>query len=554
MRSIITRARNSRLRNLNPQRLEIQRTQGDAGVSRLSSPKGFIADIMPAVADAAARSTEGALSLVDYLLIGDTWSFFLNRFLKAKSTVLELGCGCGAIARRLTLSPHIDKYIGIDSNRAGIDWCRETIVSRAGERFEFHWMDVFSESHNPRGTAQAKDVVIPAAGGSIDLIFSRSWFGHFSPNALEHFFQEVRRALTPGGVFLPGIRGAGPGGNRSSGKEIVSIVSPADFLSLADKAGFSVGYKLGHVCDEETFYLTKRSITSHVLNGCSTTESREPDSNALTQAGRLQSAAPAVIASDDETSLSEEMVRLNQVAAGVNDVESAVHPQDFIYSFCCKHPLMSLAGGVSYYFEDGALSARKFVDLVNDFDDLNHQPIKVLEFASGYGCVSRHLKKFRHLDVVSSDIHPEAIRFLGSRLGVKTLLSAHVPEEFPRSEKFDVVFALSFFSHMPKSTYGRWLQALYRSLEAPGYLIFTTLGLKACRDNGITPDDIPADGFWFESRSEQHDLDTGEYGMTISTPEFVRSVVQSQTEGAIIAFKHGGWWDTQDLWVLKREK
>ena len=86
-------------------------------------------------------------------------------------------------------------------------------------------------------------------------------------------------------------------------------------------------------------------------------------------------------------------------------------------------------------------------------------PFKLLEFASGYGCVTRHIKKNPDYDVVSCDIHPQAVDFLRSRIDVKAIQSMHVPEEFAPVDKFDVVFALSFFSHMPKSSFGRWLRA-----------------------------------------------------------------------------------------------
>ena len=74
---------------------------------------------------------------------------------------------------------------------------------------------------------------------------------------------------------------------------------------------------------------------------------------------------------------------------------------------------------------------------------------------------------------------------------------------------------------MPKRSFGRWLRALYDSLEVGGHLMFTTHGLKSCEQLGITHRDIPADGFYFSAQSEQHDLDQAEYGSTLCTPYFV---------------------------------
>jgi SAM-dependent methyltransferase len=250
----------------------------------------------------------------------------------------------------------------------------------------------------------------------------------------------------------------------------------------------------------------------------------------------------------------EDVLRLNRVAAERQGVESAIHAKDFMYQYTLA-PSRAAAPehAINYYFEDGALSARKLVDLIASLGYPQGQRVKLLEFASGYGCVSRHLKRFSHLDLVSCDIHQEAIEFLSSRIGVKSIISAHVPEGFKPAESFDVIFALSFFTHMPKSTFGRWLRALFGALKVTGYLVFTTHGRPCFEQLGIPAKDIPADGFWFRAGSEQLDLDTGEYGAAMTTPDFVIGEIYRQIGAPIVSFTQAGWWQ-QDLWVLKREK
>ena len=189
--------------------------------------------------------------------------------------------------------------------------------------------------------------------------------------------------------------------------------------------------------------------------------------------------------------LTDEMIRLNCEAAAATGVVASVHPQDFIYWFCCRHPHLTLEAAISYYFSDGAHSAEKLDGIVTELGFERGQPIKLLEFASGYGCVTRHLKKHARWDLTSCDIHSEAIDFLDRQIGVKTLQSVQLPEQFATIEKYDVVFALSFFSHMPKSSFGRWLRALYGSLRAPGYLIFTTHGVKSCGALASRPTRFP---------------------------------------------------------------
>ena len=249
-----------------------------------------------------------------------------------------------------------------------------------------------------------------------------------------------------------------------------------------------------------------------------------------------------------------EMIEINTAAAEKFGVTPAVHPKDFIYWFCATHPLKTTQTGIEYYFWTGDDSSRKVADLAASLGYAQHgQPIKLLEFASGYGCVTRHLIKNPCLELVSCDIHPEALEFLGKEMGVKTLASVPDPDQFTASEQYDVVFALSFFTHMPKSSFGRGLKALFSVLKSPGYLVFTTHGYKSCVGLNVKPEEIPADGFWFRPDSEQKDLDTAQYGVSLTTPDFVTREIERTLGAPIALHRQGYWWTEHDLWVVKRE-
>jgi Methyltransferase domain len=250
----------------------------------------------------------------------------------------------------------------------------------------------------------------------------------------------------------------------------------------------------------------------------------------------------------------EEMIEFNRAAAEKLGVTPAIHPKDFIYWFCATHPLHTTESGINYYFQNAGLSARMVADLATTLGYSSKKRVKLLEFASGYGCVTRHLIKDPWFDVVSCDIHPPALEFLEKEIGVRSLASAAVPEQFTAPEKYDMVFALSFFTHMPKSSFGRWLKALFNVLEAPGYLAFTTHGYKSCLGLKVAPEEIPADGYWFRADSEQKDLDTAEYGLSLTTPDYVIGEIYRTLGAPIALYRHGYWWNEHDLWVVKREK
>lgn len=94
-----------------------------------------------------------------------------------------------------------------------------------------------------------------------------------------------------------------------------------------------------------------------------------------------------------------------------------------------------------------------------------------------------------------------------------------MPEQFHTGRRFDVVFALSFFTHMPRATWSRWLRALAGQLEPDGLLIFTAHGEASQRAMGV--ETIEADGFFYAPWSEQKDLPLSDYGGTITAFDFV---------------------------------
>jgi SAM-dependent methyltransferase len=238
--------------------------------------------------------------------------------------------------------------------------------------------------------------------------------------------------------------------------------------------------------------------------------------------------------------------RYTSKAAARFDVPSPIHRSDLIFQFLCS-AFGDPVKAVEYYFADGAKSAAKFDSTVRRWSKVARP--RVLEFASGYGCVTRHLAKL-NFDLTSSDIHPQANGFISSLLNVPAVQSVDTPEEFPAGG-YDVVFALSFFSHMPRRTWGRWLASLHGALNEGGLLIFTTHGQTTLDTQwkDVRTDDT---GYWFRNQSEQTDLDGETYGSTVTTQPFVGREVARLRDAKLLEFRPGGWWEHQDLYVVQR--
>jgi SAM-dependent methyltransferase len=215
-----------------------------------------IAEIAAPIAAAPLRATVGSPSMAGYFATADSWHVVLNYLLKQPSRVLDIGCGCGKLARLLMYHPYVKKYVGFDVYKPSIDWSLETIVPRTGPRFEFHLIDVISATYNPRGQVRGTEVVFPADDGTIDLAFASSLFTHlFEPDA-RHYLREVKRVLAPGAIFLPSIHIDPASGTDYSGDEVRIDINPDYFVQLAQEAGLRMLERLGDLCGQEAFLFT----------------------------------------------------------------------------------------------------------------------------------------------------------------------------------------------------------------------------------------------------------------------------------------------------------
>jgi SAM-dependent methyltransferase len=224
--------------------------------------------------------------------------------------------------------------------------------------------------------------------------------------------------------------------------------------------------------------------------------------------------------------LTPEMIAACGRCAEKFGVSEKLHPDDFLFwaiEEITKPADKSVV--VEEYFSGGHIAAHMIKGIVDQFPSLP-RPFSFLDFASGYGRVSRHLKNvIPDALVTACDIHPAAVEFIRS-INIPAVPSARVPEEFDPERGFDVICAISFFTHLPRETWGRWLRSVCRFLKSGGVLIFTTHGraaipIPAMKAMSITSQSVPEDGFLYLPVSDQTDLSLYDYGTAITLFEFV---------------------------------
>jgi SAM-dependent methyltransferase len=116
--------------------------------------------------------------------------------------VLDFGCGCGRIARRLALAaaPMPKRYVGIDLHAGMIDWANRKLAPRL-PGFTFIHQDVFNPGFNPNPSLP-RTAPFPAEDGSVSLLLALSVFTHLTQDQTVVYLDEVRRVLRVDGVML----------------------------------------------------------------------------------------------------------------------------------------------------------------------------------------------------------------------------------------------------------------------------------------------------------------------------------------------------------------
>jgi SAM-dependent methyltransferase len=252
--------------------------------------------------------------------------------------------------------------------------------------------------------------------------------------------------------------------------------------------------------------------------------------------------------------LTDELTEAARLAAPYG-VSSNLSEHDQLLGYLTKFCQITPTAAINLYFTGGAEDARRVAALLDQFGMLGGHR-KVLEFAAGYGRVARHLKQLLCENrYIASEIHPAACALINTQIGVPALLSSLDPADLVLPGEQDFVFALSFFSHLPLATQGRWLNRLYSLLAPEGYLMFTTHGDHALR---AIPDFFrinfdPETGFGYRHESDQPDLSSDDYGSAVMTTGFAVALINEFTPDAeIVSFRTKAWFDLQDEWIIRK--
>lgn len=122
--------------------------------------------------------------------------------LQMNHTVLDLGCGCGALALQLVgyLQPERGgRFVGVDIHLPSIRWCQRHLKWPG---FSFHWLDAYNDTFNPGGKVDFDYRSALTALGRFNIVVAKSLFTHLRPETCLAYLQGVRDVLAPDGLFV----------------------------------------------------------------------------------------------------------------------------------------------------------------------------------------------------------------------------------------------------------------------------------------------------------------------------------------------------------------
>jgi SAM-dependent methyltransferase len=227
-------------------------------------------------------------------------------------------------------------------------------------------------------------------------------------------------------------------------------------------------------------------------------------------------------------------------------VNCVIDPRDDIFRFFANHEIAK--NPIREYLSDGWRTMSELMVLLEAVERPLLKTGNVLEFAAGYGRFTRHLAQVLPGRVTCTDVMPCSVDFLREQFGVAGFQSSHDPAMVTAPARYDLVFVLSMFTHLPIRMWAPWLSVLGRMLNPGGLLVFSVHNEDFAKEQGVTFD---AAGTHFISSSESPSIDGETYGTTFTTKKFVEDSVNNVFGSKPFHYRAQGFWHGQDGVVVR---
>jgi SAM-dependent methyltransferase len=206
----------------------------------------------------------------------------------------------------------------------------------------------------------------------------------------------------------------------------------------------------------------------------------------------------------------------SEAADGLVNLRCDIHPNDQMFT----HSLSAhgdSGAALSQYFNIGLQQFRCFEGVLRWISP-DATRCRVLDFACGFGRSLRFATALHRRPMIwASDIQADAVAFVKEHLAATTILSVADPAKFECTQRFDMIWVASLFTHLPKPLFSDWLRKLASLLAPDGLLCFSA------RDKALLSGDKRLDesGFHYQEDSENAGLSSDIYGTSYVDERFV---------------------------------
>jgi SAM-dependent methyltransferase len=223
-----------------------------------------------------------------------------------------------------------------------------------------------------------------------------------------------------------------------------------------------------------------------------------------------------------------------------------------------------ICGNEAHYFSVGASAILNIKRALACAAGEGATPSRILDLPCGHGRVLRYLRaEFPQAEITACDLLEEGVDFCAATFGAIPVYSDPNPSRIGLpARSFDLIWVGSLFTHFDAPRWAIFLSFLRDLLRPGGVLVFSTHGRRSLEIVSEHPEiysldksrrrqvlkQVGSTGFGYASYPGQRD-----YGISITMPAWVISLVTSVPELRLVGFSERSWDGHHDVCTCVRD-
>ena len=169
-------------------------------------------------------------------------------------------------------------------------------------------------------------------------------------------------------------------------------------------------------------------------------------------------------------------------------------------------------------------------EILRQFPDKPIVELDILDFGCGVGRITLPFYYFYKQPTAACDVDDSAITFLKSAYPSLNAIKTNFEPPLPfKKSSFDVVYAISVWTHFNENAQFKWLTELKRILRPNGVALISTSSYKVLESRrskssiwkNVSDTDLSRDGFIFKAAGAAKSV-TNKYGFALHSQEYIR--------------------------------